>query len=80
MDAMIERTLESLQRRLIKGWAAANSAEARHIVGRVVPRDAVVGIGDSSTVRQIVHGSTWSGQRSVDRYLRAATIDMSVRP
>ena len=53
MDPTVEKTIKALKRRLINGWRAGNTAEARDIVGRVVPKDAVVGIGDSSSVRQI---------------------------
>ncbi len=37
----------------MRGWAAADAAEAQEIVTRIVPKDAVVGIGDSSSVRQV---------------------------
>ncbi len=53
MDALVDKTIRSLEKRLIKGWAAANGAKARKIIGRIVPREAVVGTGDSSSVRQI---------------------------
>ena len=53
MDPTVEKTIKALKRRLINGWRAGNTAEARDIVVRVVPKDAVVGIGDSSSVRQI---------------------------
>lgn len=53
MDPVIKKTIKALEQRLIQGWRAENAAEAREIIGRIVPEDAVVGIGDSSSVRQI---------------------------
>jgi hypothetical protein len=53
MDSAIGKTIEALGRRFIRGWAAADAAEARDIIERIVPADAVVGTGDSSSVRQI---------------------------
>jgi hypothetical protein len=53
MDQAITRTIKALGRREIIGWAAENAAEAREIVLRIVPPDAVVGTGDSTSVRQI---------------------------
>jgi L-lactate utilization protein LutB len=53
MDRIIEKTVKFLEQRFMKGWVAANAGAARDVVGQIVPKDAVVGIGDSSSVRQI---------------------------
>jgi L-lactate utilization protein LutB len=53
MDQVIARTIKALGRRQIQGWAAADAAEAREIVLRIVPPEAVVGTGDSTSVRQV---------------------------
>jgi hypothetical protein len=53
MDLTIEKTIKGLKKRLIKGWKAADASEARDIVAKIVPKDAVIGVGDSSSVRQI---------------------------
>jgi L-lactate utilization protein LutB len=53
MDRTIVRTIRSLKKRQIVGWAAEDAAEARDIVLRIVPPEAVVGTGDSTSVRQI---------------------------
>jgi L-lactate utilization protein LutB len=69
-DPVIERTIKSLERRFIKGWAAANAEEAREIVARIVPQDAVVGTGDSSSVRQVgvVEALKVRGNRVIDAF------------
>jgi L-lactate utilization protein LutB len=53
MDQTIVRTIRSLRRRQIVGWAAVDAAEARDIVLNIIPPEAVVGTGDSTSVRQI---------------------------
>ena len=53
MEPVIDKTIKALGKRQIVGWAARNAAHAREIIGRIVPPQAVVGIGDSSSVRQI---------------------------
>ena len=53
MDPIIDKTIESLKKRLMIGWAARNAAHAREIITGIVPSKAVVGIADSSSVRQI---------------------------
>ena len=53
MEQSIEKTIESLEKRGIVGWAAEDSAEARNIALKIVPAEATVGIGDSSSVRQV---------------------------
>lgn len=49
----IERTIESLKKREIAGHGAKNASEARDIVLTIVPEEATVGTGDSSSVRQV---------------------------
>ena len=53
MDSVIEKTIQSLSKRFITGWAARDAADARKIIARIIPEGAVVGLGDSSSVRQI---------------------------
>lgn len=53
IDPVIDKTIKSLEKRLIVGWAARNAVHAREIICQIVPSQAVVGIGDSSSVRQI---------------------------
>jgi len=53
MDEEIERTLRSLRSRNITGLYSENADEAKRIVADSVPGDAVVGIGDSTTVAQL---------------------------
>jgi L-lactate utilization protein LutB len=53
MDRVIARTIRSLKRRQIVGWAAEDAAQAREIVLDIIPSAATVGTGDSTSVRQI---------------------------
>jgi hypothetical protein len=53
MDQVTARTIKALKRRQIVGWPAEDAAEACDIVLRIVPLEAVVGTGDSTSVRQI---------------------------
>jgi hypothetical protein len=53
MQKTIEKTLKALRKREFKAWYAATADEAQAIVLGMTPLDAVVGIGDSSTVRQL---------------------------
>ena len=53
MDIQIEKCLDSLHSRNINGIFAANAKDATQKILSLIPQDAVVGIGDSSTVRQI---------------------------
>jgi L-lactate utilization protein LutB len=53
MNPLIQKTIKALGKRFIRGWEALDAAEAQEIVLRIVPQDAVVGTGDSSSVRQI---------------------------
>ena len=53
MDETVARTIRSLKRRQIVGWAAEDAADARDIILKIIPPEAVVGTGDSTSVRQI---------------------------
>lgn len=53
MDEIIEKTLSSLRYRHLNGVFVENAEEAESQVLNLIPIDAVVGIGDSTTVRQI---------------------------
>lgn len=53
MDLQIERTLVALRKRHINGIFAQNYEEACLKVLNLIPVDAVVGIGDSTTIRQL---------------------------
>ena len=53
MDTQIETTLSSLHSRHIKGIFAENSKEACRKILDLIPKGAVVGIGDSATVLQL---------------------------
>jgi hypothetical protein len=53
MDQAIDRAIRSLKKRQILGWKAEDAAEARDIILKIVPPEAVVGTGDSTSVRQI---------------------------
>ena len=53
MNDLVIRTLKSLKKRGMKGWLASDVEEARETMLGMVSPDATVGVGDSSTVRQI---------------------------
>jgi hypothetical protein len=53
MDARCERTLDSLRARHINAIFAKNSEKARLKILDLIPKDAIVGIGDSTAVRQL---------------------------
>ena len=53
MDAQIEKSLKNLHSRHINGIFAENTEEARQKILRLIPFDAVVGIGDSTGLRQM---------------------------
>jgi hypothetical protein len=53
MEQLIKKTAKSLEKRGIKSWAAPHAEAARKVILEIVSSDATVGIGDSSTVRQI---------------------------
>ncbi len=53
MDTQIEKTLSSLRSRHMKGLFAEDPADACRKILRLIPQEAVVGIGDSTGVRQL---------------------------
>jgi hypothetical protein len=53
MDIQIEECLTSLHSRHINGIFAENCGDARQKVLNLIPKDTVVGIGDSTTIRQL---------------------------
>ena len=53
MDTHIEQSLEALHSRHINGVFAENSEEGRRKILDLIPLDAVVGIGDSTALRQM---------------------------
>ncbi len=53
MDDYIEKTLTSLRSRHIKGMFAKDIDDANRNILGLIPQDAVVGIGDSTGVRQL---------------------------
>lgn len=52
-DKAIKKTLKSLKLRLLEGHLVENCEEARRRILDLIQKDRTVGIGDSSTVRQI---------------------------
>lgn len=53
MGKTIHKILDALRERHLTPWFADTSDEAQNLILTLVPADAIVGIGDSSTVRQI---------------------------
>lgn len=53
MDTQIEKALSSLQARKMKGIFAEDCQEANRKILDLIPLDAVVGIGDSTSMRQL---------------------------
>jgi hypothetical protein len=74
MDIHIEQSIASLQLRHINGIFAKSSEEACLKIGSLIPRDAVVGIGDSTTIRQmgIPQMLTERGTTVLDAFKRQA--------
>jgi hypothetical protein len=53
LDPQIETTLSALRTRRINGLFAEDSKEAKEKILSLIPRDAVVGMGDSTALRQL---------------------------
>jgi len=53
IDKEIKTTLNSLKSRHLNGIYAENRHEAKTCILDLIPRDATVGLGDSTTIRQI---------------------------
>jgi hypothetical protein len=70
MDTQIEECLASLRSRHVKGIFAENSEKARLKILDLIPQNAVVGIGDSTAVKQIgiVSALTERGTKVLDPF------------
>ena len=70
MHETIAKTLKALRKRKLKAWYAATADDARRLVLGMTPLDALVGIGDSSTVRQlgIVEGLEARGNKVINPF------------
>jgi hypothetical protein len=70
MDNAITTAIRALKKRQIVGWAAENAAEARDIILGIVPPEAVVGTGDSTSVRQtgVVEALQARGNRLINGF------------
>jgi hypothetical protein len=53
MEEEIKRTLKSLEARNLRAWFAKNCRAARDQMLSLISKEATVGVGDSSSVRQI---------------------------
>jgi hypothetical protein len=53
VEESIKKTLKWLKDRNLKPYFTKNGKEARELILHLIPRDSMVGLGDSSTVRQI---------------------------
>lgn len=53
IDPVIEKVVNALGKRKMVAMAAENTYHARKLICNIVPKDSVVGIGDSSSVRQV---------------------------
>lgn len=50
---MVEKIINALEKRKMAGMAAENAEQARKLICDIIPGGSVIGIGDSSSVRQI---------------------------
>jgi len=53
MDVQIKECLESLNKRHIRGFFVEGANEAVQKILTLIPKEAIIGMGDSSTIRQI---------------------------
>ena len=53
VNPVVAKVVNALEKRKMKGIAAKNAEHARELICNIVPEGAVIGIGDSSRVRQI---------------------------
>ena len=53
VNPVVAKVVNALEKRKMKGIAAKNAEHARELICNIVPEGAVIGIGDSSSVRQI---------------------------
>lgn len=70
MEETIEKALKSLDARNLRAWFTNNCDEARDLMLNLIAQDATVGVGDSSTVRQIgiVRSLTNRGTRVINPF------------
>ena len=70
MDRDIEITLRSLRNRHFNSIFAENCEDANSKILDLIPQDAVVGIGDSTTIRQlgVKEELRKKGRRLLDAY------------
>ncbi len=53
MDEAIDRALKALKKRGLKSWYAETGEEAQNRILDLIPPDALVGVSDSTTIRQL---------------------------
>jgi hypothetical protein len=77
MEETIQETLRSLEYRDFRAWFANDRGEARDLMLDLIAQDAIVGVGDSSTIRQI--GIIESLRHRETRVINPFDIDKSIR-
>jgi hypothetical protein len=77
LDAQIEETLKNLLANNFDAKFAQNRDAARQIVSSSIPNDAIVGVGDSATIRQtkITEELQRRGIKVLNPFSRELTID-----
>jgi hypothetical protein len=70
MDKITDKTLKALKKRGLRSWFAETADGARDLILGLVPADAMVGCGDSSTIRQlrIIEALRNRGNRTVNPF------------
>jgi hypothetical protein len=70
MEGAISRTLRALKKRGLKSWYAETGEEAVKSVLDMIPLDAVVGVSDSTTIRQlgVVKALRLRGNRAINPF------------
>ncbi len=77
MEEAIQETLRSLEYRDLRAWFANDCGEARDLMLDLIAQDAIVGVGDSSAVRQI--GIIESLKKRGTRVINPFDIDKPIR-
>lgn len=77
VDTALEQVAKALRKRKFNVRMAANAAEAKRIVLELIPKDAVVGIGDSTAVRQTgaIPALEERGNKMINPFKREITSD-----
>lgn len=77
MDKDIAIALKSLKKRGIRGIYAKNKEEAKSQILDIIPQQSVVGIGDSTTVRQIgvIDALKKRGTKVLDGFYRGISLE-----